>query len=332
MILDPNVYCFELLNNQATGIKILKSTDSIIRDNNNFNDDKISLVSEDFLTKTTRNHFNSNKNINLQNNNLEYGSPNPLKNNNIPLINSIKKANTTNFNLNESPKFNSSTNFMKLTKNNKTSSNNYIDHSKINKNFTSFNKNDVTFKRGEEEEEEYLSQDFFKKIEKLKHENLSLEEKNNELEDENININNTIKKLENDLEQITLKYNTLTAKHNALLIYSTDIQKQLDLLLIDNNEKKEEITKLTNSDWGKLINQRDNLIKILSNELNYFKQEVNSLKSFNLDNNNFNDSNKIDTNEIYNYSDNNYNHNTKRISSLLENYILDNKKCKKIVN
>jgi hypothetical protein len=196
---------------------------------------------------------------------------------------------------------------MKISRNNNSNNNLNSINTNTKDNFTSFNKNDVTFKK-----EEQLSEDFFNKIESLKKENLILEEKNLELEDENLENTNLLKKFENDLDQITQKYNTLTAKHNALLVYSTDIQKKLDLIIIDNNEKKEEILKLTNSDWGKLLNQRDNLIKILKNELNYYKSEVSNLKS-----------NKGNTHPEDN--------NSKRIESLLENYLQDNKKCKKIV-
>jgi chromosome segregation ATPase len=159
--------------------------------------------------------------------------------------------------------------------------------------------------------------ELFNHIEKMKKEIEYLNNRNTELEGVLLEKSNQIKKVSNTNDNITEEYNKLSAKHNALLIYSSDIQKKLDLCEIELNEKKEENDKILNCDWGKLLAQRDNIIKILKNELVYYKQEFNNLKNF-----------VTGIENKKHLTDDNM----KRIDVLLENYLQENKKYKKMVN
>ena len=99
-----------------------------------------------------------------------------------------------------------------------------------------------------------------------------------------------------------------------MLIYASDIQKKCDILELENQEKHEELNRLKALDWGRLLLERDNVIKILQQDVGFFKNELNTIKS------NLLSSQKLYGNDL-----------TKRMDNLLENYLMENKKYKKIV-
>ena len=150
-----------------------------------------------------------------------------------------------------------------------------------------------------------MYEDLFNKNEQLFKKCENYEKKNTELEELFLDKNNEVKKLNNKLEQVTEEYNKLLAKHNALLIYSSDLQKKIDIVELEFSDIKEELISYKKSDWGKLLQERDKIIRINEKELNFYKQEINNIKS------------NIKTD--------------KRLDSLLDNYLHDNKKFRKIV-
>ena len=83
---------------------------------------------------------------------------------------------------------------------------------------------------------------------------------------------------------------------------------------LEYHEKGEEINRFRALDWGRLLIERDNVIKILQTDVNFYKNELNTIKS------NLLSSQKLYGNDV-----------TKRMDSLLENYLTENKKNKKIV-
>jgi len=161
-----------------------------------------------------------------------------------------------------------------------------------------------------------LNEEYIIKAENLSNSNMNLEKKNVELEEKLLKSTNELKKLGNNFEQLNEEYSKLNAKHNALMIYASDVQKKVDLLELEINEKKEELSKFKTLDWGKLIIERDNLIKILQTDLFLYKGELNTIKS-----NIMNDQKGGYANDM-----------TKRMDSLMDNFLVENKKYKKIVS
>jgi hypothetical protein len=156
----------------------------------------------------------------------------------------------------------------------------------------------------------------YQKNEQLSKSNEALERKNFELEEKLVERGNEAQRINGVIEQLTEDYGKLTAKHNALLIYASDLQKKIDLYQIELVEKRDEILTAKQSDWGKVIQEKDKLFKIIENEMNFYKQELNSVKSKHptgfSNNNNLRVDFGID------------NH-------LLENYLQENKKLKRLV-
>lgn len=83
---------------------------------------------------------------------------------------------------------------------------------------------------------------------------------------------------------------------------------------MDNQEKQEELNRMKGLDWGRLLIERDNIIKILQTDVSFYRAELSNIKS------NLLSSQKLYGNDL-----------TKRMDSLLENYLMENKKYKKIV-
>ena len=110
----------------------------------------------------------------------------------------------------------------------------------------------------------------------------------------------------NLFDELNEEYSKLNAKHNALMVYASDIQKKLDLSNIELSKIKNKCH--GNEETDKIINEKENIITILQNEVNYYKKLCGK--------NNFN-----------NFQMNDYNINHK-LDSLIDKYISENKKLK----
>jgi chromosome segregation ATPase len=161
-----------------------------------------------------------------------------------------------------------------------------------------------------------LEEMLFGKNEQLSKTNDELQKKNYELEEKLLEKDNEVKNLSTSIEQLTEDYGKLTAKHNALLIYASDLQKKLDIYQIELVEKRDEILSFKKSDMGKIIQEKERLFKITEKELAYYKGEVNKLKSA--------CPNSFTT-------PGNYKSDFKFDNHLLDNYVQENKRLKRLV-
>ena len=312
-----------------------KNKDFLENFNNNNIYDKVTLVNKDIVNKAQRNHFENNLNINNTNNlqNQEYMEED--KKDNYP-------SNTKNYIINSSNK-NTGNNFFSGQNTNPYSmreSNQYNQNSPCfnnsvksdnNENLQQFN---VTFKNrrdintipnsrslnfinqendtnntGEVQNQMQNKLDFFKK------ERLNFEKGKNDFEKILSEKCDEIKKINDSLEKNNQDFIKLNSKHNGILLYASDLQKKVEKLEVEILEKKEEISKFNTTDWGKLLNERDRVIKILQNDILYYKTEVGKIKSFLGVNDNTNFPHDL----------------AKRVDNLVENYLTENKKFKKIV-
>ena len=166
-----------------------------------------------------------------------------------------------------------------------------------------------------------LEQTYKNKIEELEKRNTELESEKEDLSNKNNELNREIntkieelKKMTTLFDELNIEYSKLNSKHNALMKYSSDIQKKLDLSSIELSQIKKKSH--GNEDTDKIINQKDNIISILQNEVNYYKKL--SGKNNNINFNTF-PSNDINNNHL---SINN------KLDSLIDKYISENKKLK----
>jgi hypothetical protein len=74
------------------------------------------------------------------------------------------------------------------------------------------------------------------------------------------------------------EYNKLYAKYDALIHYSSDLQKKTDLLELEIKQHKKYINSLENTDSGKIVRDKDKIIKILQSENYFFNNELKKLK------------------------------------------------------
>lgn len=177
-------------------------------------------------------------------------------------------------------------------------------------NDTNANNNEVTFKNKNEE--------LNKKITTLTKEKEELNKKITELE-ESINSKGTENKKINDLfDQLTEEYSKLNSKHNTLMIYASDLQKKVDILELELQDCK---SNEQNKDFAKILSEKDNIITILQNELNFYKDQLQKGKGqFNIQGNPqspYPNPYIQDTSFI-----------AKKIDDLSENYIKENKKLR----
>ena len=91
--------------------------------------------------------------------------------------------------------------------------------------------------------------------------------KNNQLETIHLNYN-----------ELRNEYNKLYAKYDALIYYASDLQKKNDLLETEIKQHKKYINSLENTENGKIINDKDKIIKILQSENNFYSNELKKLK------------------------------------------------------
>jgi pSer/pThr/pTyr-binding forkhead associated (FHA) protein len=91
--------------------------------------------------------------------------------------------------------------------------------------------------------------------------------KNNQLETVNLNYN-----------ELRNEYNKLYAKYDALIHYASDLQKKNDLLETEIKQHKKHIYSLENTENGKIITDKEKIIKILQSENNFYSNELRKLK------------------------------------------------------
>lgn len=153
-----------------------------------------------------------------------------------------------------------------------------------------------------------LEELIFYKDQKLKFErrNIEVEKLLQEKDSEIQNHNEQLKK--NNQEFLKLN-----SKHNGLLLYASDLQKKLENIEIELLEKNQTISKFKNTDWGDMISKRDIKINILENDLLYYKNELNRIKS------SLSSEKAIDS-DI-----------PRRIDNLIDSYISENKQYKRMV-
>lgn len=286
---DPTEYIFESFNQENEKTVVYPQI---------VHDGKISLVNENAYQSPKINHF-KNKNAFYMNNN--YNNEFMMKQQqNLPPQNMfINPINNENAKYNEQPQF-----FNADTENNE----NILDTNNVNTN------NEVTFKK--------QSEDFTKKINQLTQEKEEMNKKITELENTVTSKTNEVKKVSDLFDQLTEEYSKLNSKHNALMIYASDLQKKVDILEIDLQDAK---ANEQNKDFVKVLSEKDSLITILQNEIQYYKDQLKNKSQFNISNypqqsgyRSMNNNNNIQENSIL----------VKKIDELTENYIKENKKLK----
>ena len=198
------------------------------------------------------------------------------------------------------------TNNKTLTKNSNNlkiedNNNNYMENEINNYNENNDNNNEKILQNKIDELE--------KKILEIENEKEELNKKNMELTDDFNKKLGELKKMTNLFDELNEEYSKLNAKHNALMVYASDIQKKLDLSNIELSQIKNKCH--GNEDTDKIINEKENIIAILQNEVNYYKKLCGK-------NNNFNYN-------VFPQNDFNINH---KLDSLIDKYISENKKLK----
>ena len=123
--------------------------------------------------------------------------------------------------------------------------------------------------------------------------------------------NEEINKINDLFNQLTEEYKTLNSKHNALMIYASDLQKKVDLQDLELSEYR--TNNSNNRDFAKIISEKDNIITLLQNEANYYKEQLQRFQ--------FNLNNQSNMNSDYNSNQIN-----KKLDTLLEKYMKENKK------
>ena len=237
--------------------------------NNIIKDGKISLVNENELSYPKMNHFQNNKNIIYSfgnSNGMNYDSEQNLINKNIH--NKLNNKNQTNF-----------------EKNNKINNNEDEIVEQYTNNSNVYNKNSNNYLINNEYEYKNQFEQFEKKIEILEKEKEDMKELINEKTIK-------LKKLNNLFDELNKEYSKLNSKYNSLISYSSDIQKKLDQANEEISELKLKNNLNEENNLNELLNQKDNIISIMQNEINYYKELCNK-KGILL--NNQEDNNKINT-------------------------------------
>ena len=237
--------------------------------NNIIKDGKISLVNENELSYPKMNHFQNNKNIIYSfgnSNGMNYDSEQNLINKNIH--NKLNNKNQTNFENNN-----------KINNNEDEIVEQYTNNSNV------YNKNSNNYLINNEYEYKNQFEQFEKKIEILEKEKEDMKELINEKTIK-------LKKLNNLFDELNEEYSKLNSKYNSLISYSSDIQKKLDQANEEITELKSKNNLNEENNLNELLNQKDNIISIMQNEINYYKELCNK-KGISL--NNQEDNNKINT-------------------------------------
>ena len=205
-----------------------------------------------------------------------------------------------------------------------------MNHFQNNNNYNTFNENNNTnmnnnnnIKNDENlnNNTNNLEKSLQNKIEDLEKKNIDTENEKENLAKKNAELNedlnkkiNELKKMTNLFDELNEEYSKLNSKHNALMVYASDIQKKLDLANIEISQIKKKA--YDNEEIDKIINEKENIISILQNEVNYYKKLCG--KKINLNYNNF---------PMSDFNNNNITNNQK-LDSLIDKYITENKKLK----
>ena len=237
--------------------------------NNIIKDGKISLVNENELSYPKINHFQNNKNIIYSfgnSNGMNYNSEQNVINQNININNKFDNKNQPIFENNN-----------KINNNEDEIVEQYTNNSNI------YNKNSNLINN------EYANKNQFEKYEKK----IAILEKEKEDMKELINEKTIkLKKLNNLFDELNEEYSKLNSKYNSLISYSSDIQKKLDQANEEISEFKYKNNLNNQNNLNELLNQKDNIISIMQNEINYYKELCNK-KGISL--NNQDDNNKLNS-------------------------------------
>ena len=172
------------------------------------------------------------------------------------------------------------------------------------------NTNNLKIEENNENNERLLQS----KIEELEKKNSDIENEKEDLAKKNIELTDDLnkkitelKKMTNLFDELNEEYSKLNAKHNALMVYASDIQKKLDLNNIELSQLKNKCH--SNEETDKIINEKEKVISILQNEINYYKKLCGK-------------------NNIFHNDINNNNNLNQKLDSLIDKYINENKKLK----
>jgi len=289
--------------------------------NKPFKDGKISLVNENEMSYPKINHF-QNKNINLidyrnKSNGMNYNFLNSDIGQNNQLYNysdtnnrrsSIEDSIKNNIIYNKNFNDNMDNNLIN-NRNNYENEDEYYNNQNRNNNLNNNSNNnnylmnsEYTFKNKTDELEKRIDI-----LDKEKQEiNLALNNKTNEL-----------KQMTVLFDELNEEYSKLNSKHNALMVYSSDIQKKLDLSNLKINEYKKQ--SYNEKEFNKILNQKNNMISILQNEVNFYKDLCNTKN--------------IQQEIPFSYNQQMYNSNNQELNNKLNTisdvFINENKKLKK---
>ena len=188
-------------------------------------------------------------------------------------------------------------------------------------NNTNMNNNNIKNDENLNNNTNNLEKSLQNKIEDLEKKNIDTENEKENLAKKYAELNedlnkkiNELKKMTNLFDELNEEYSKLNSKHNALMVYASDIQKKLDLANIEISQIKKKA--YDNEEIDKIINEKENIISILQNEVNYYKKLCG--KKINLNYNTF---------PMSDFNNNNININQK-LDSLIDKYITENKKLK----
>jgi len=172
------------------------------------------------------------------------------------------------------------------------------------------NTNNLKIEENNENNERLLQN----KIEELEKKNSDIENEKEDLGKKNMELTDDLnkkitelKKMTNLFDELNEEYSKLNAKHNALMVYASDIQKKLDLNNIELSQLKNKCH--SNEETDKIINEKEKVISILQNEINYYKKLCGKNTTFPNDINNNNNLNQ-------------------KLDSLIDKYINENKRLK----
>ena len=172
------------------------------------------------------------------------------------------------------------------------------------------NTNNLKIEENNENNERLLQS----KIEELEKKNSDIENEKEDLAKKNMELTDDLnkkitelKKMTNLFDELNEEYSKLNAKHNALMVYASDIQKKLDLNNIELSQLKNKCH--SNEETDKIINEKEKVISILQNEINYYKKLCGK-------------------NNIFPKDINNNNNLNQKLDSLIDKYINENKRLK----
>ena len=235
--------------------EINEQKDELSHNDNNskIKDGKISLVNENELSYPKMNHFQNKKNIlysfgnsNGMNYNTEQNTINN-NNNNDQFNNKNRPIPEANNQIN-----NNEDDIVEQYVNDSTPYNRYSNNNRINAQYNFQNK----------------LADYEKKIELLEKENKEIKEVLNDKE-------NKLKKLNELFDELNEEYSKLNTKHNKLISYASDIKKKLDSANEEISELKQNNKINDENNFDEMLNQKENIITILQNELNFYKELCN---------------------------------------------------------